>query len=763
MQKYVAFALSPILLTLVVGHPFGRPEPTGSPTQSPAIPPTRLAETFDGTANEDQLRSGAEWGQGALTWGIGGGAGRLGDLVVRNGEVVVLNTEHQEFPLPGQPRNLLDNAIPGVDYDPLDQATWPTITVTDGNFEFGSVEIEAGGTLVLEGANPGRVLARGQVVHHGLIDLSGESAPAHRSNSGGGHPNNGDAGQETKYGGTGGSGGPAAGSGGKGADRMNMENATLPLMVNVGGIVFDPPDVAVNVGTDGEGVGGSTPTGGVGGVHWPPALPTTNNMNVAGFGDAEISVIPPNDSGIQECGIGMVAGPGSGGAYALLGGAGVPVSPYTSINPGILPNTPADTPGGDNAALVLGPPGDESGIFVTRRLDWVMGHLRGGSGGGGGGTSLFGSRLNAGGPPDCNNASLFPFFDHSGAGGGGGGGALQVVGGRKLAMHGVIDCAGGDGGSSVTPGATLLENCDHSGNTGAGADCEDFAAPGGGGSGGALKLQSKEIELAPLGGRFVLTGGEGGVGAGGSFGGNGSPGLVRAEYSGFVDAGTEAGTFARRIDPYYPESATPPPGFNDPYLSAAILSLGSWGASRFRPDAFSGAQSCWMKAGNTDSNFALLADVSSDPLAPWSDKGWNLKVRYAAASGVKEFWYRGQALVPDSENPLAGATDFETYLGNQLNHYLPAMQGSLFAVRFQGVHAIVPHSACELDLSDSGGEILPGSLTPWVKHPHQLNAFGVDINRIRFCVVFEPGLGSTGAIEGNILGVTDLVIRISPY
>ena len=725
------------------------------------LPPLVLAESFDDTTGEDGLGTGAQWGQGQLTWSIGGGSGRLGDLVIHDGEEVVLNTDSQEFPLPGQPWSLLDNSIPGTDYDPLNSSTWPKITVTDGDFEFSSVVIEAGGKLILEGDQPARLFARGQVINDGEIDVAGVSALDHRGNTGGGHYNNGDFGQESKYGGAGGLSGTLAGDGGQGADRINGEDATQPLMINVGGIIFDPPYDAVNDGSDGEGVGagstsGVTGTAGRGGVHWPPSLPTHNNMNIQpGYGDAEVSVVPPNDSGGAECGVAMVGGPGSGGAYAMNGGDGIPVSSYTPVNPGLLSNTPPPTPGGDNSALGLGAPGDDN---LVRKLAWYVGNLRGGSGGGGGGTSLYGSRLNAGGPPDCYNASLFPFFDHSAAGGGGGGGALQVAAGRLLTLGGVIDCGGGSGGSALNPGTTLFMNCDHSGNTGQTPDCEDFAAPGGGGSGGAIKLQSREIELGPEASRLIVSGGLGGIGAGGSLGGDGSPGLLRIEREGFVDVDTDADLFGPRIEPYYPDGG--PSGFNEPYLSAMILSVGPWGEQYLRPESFGGAMSCWMKPDVPFWSFDPLDDLSSDPLALASTKGWNMKVRYVTPTGIEEFWYRGQSVVADPDNPLDGITDFETYLGTLLNHDEPSNAGSLFTLRFQGVRVLADHDLCDLDLADAGGEIMPGSLTPWVRHPAELNLFGVEINRIRFCVVLDPWLQRFGLIESNIVGITDVEVGI---
>jgi len=556
-----------------VGHPLANGDPVFFTTDDRPLALASLEEPFADQANQDATRSGAEWGSDRLTWGIGGGAGRLGDLLVRSGETVVLRTDDQTFPLAGTPRDLLDNTVPGVDYDPLVPATWPTITVTDGNFEFSSVEVEAGGVLVLEGSSPGRVFARGELVHRGVLDLSGETPAPHISNTGGDHyqGQNGDHWMESLDGGLGGLGGPAAGDGGQGADRWDSTHPAYgALMKNLGG-VFNPG--AVNDGAEGGGVGGDTPTGGKGGKKYPETFPEHPGLGNANFGDAEISILDPADSHHQnpkECAIGMVAGPGGGGAYALNGGPGVPHSDFSPVWPGLIPNTPANTQGGNNAVLRLEPPGTVPPTTPpVRHLEWVHGNLRGGGGGGGGGTSLYGSKPNSSSAPACNaglggTSMLFPFFDHSAAAGGGGGGAVQLVAGSKLAVHGTIDCGGGGGGSATGNNVPLQDMCRYSGsdaNTYT-PDCEQHAAPGGGGSGGAIKLQSKVIEFTSLAGRFAVPGGDGGFGAGGSLGGDGSPGLVRLEHSGYVDDPTDAAIYAPLVSPYYPTGG--PPGFNVP-------------------------------------------------------------------------------------------------------------------------------------------------------------------------------------------------------
>jgi hypothetical protein len=718
--------------------------------------PQAGGETFADSLNEDSADSGGDWGSGRLSWNIGGGAGRLGPLVVRAGQVVTLNTDSQAFPLVSQERSLLDNEQPGVDYDPLDSGTWPGITITDGLFEFSSVTIEPNATLILEGSNPGRIFVRGELLHSGVIDISGETPDAHESNSGTSSSNT--FALDTRFGGSGGMGGPSAGAGGQGADRLDSTGADNPLAATGGGISFPIGEVAVNDGRGGEGVGGSTATGGIGGIHYPPTMPRNWALNHVNFGDAEYSILP-DDGALHTCGVAMVAGPGSGGAYSFSGGTGVPDSPFTSINPGLLPTIPGSTPGGDNSSLNIEPPGTEIGLFLVRHLVFALGHLRGGAGGGGGGTSIYGSKSNnTASSANCGapDAHVFPLFDHSAAGGGGGGGALHLVAGRRISMGGSIDCSGGQGGSALAPNAPLSSNCTSASGADAPHNCDKFAAPGGGGSGGAVKLQSVAINLGGQSNQISVLGGLGGTGAGGSLGGDGSPGLVRIEHAGFVSNIIDADLFAPFVAPADPAT----PSFNDPYTSAAILSVGDWDNPQFRPETFSGSQSCWMKPVG---NFFELEFSVDDPATPDdpTSKGWNMDIVYNTGTSIKKFPYRG--LSTEADFPLMGGLDFETFLGSTMNHdEMSPNGGSFLVVRFQGARATGELAdPCNVDLV-LGIEIEPGSVTPWVRSAEELNQFSPKPNMVRFCVIFEPRLANQGTIQANIQGITNLEIRVQP-
>ncbi|MAF65175.1 MAG: hypothetical protein CMJ84_05910 [Planctomycetes bacterium] len=743
----------------------------------PMIMPDADGENFTDDSNHDVPRSGADWGSGRLTYGAGGGSGRHGELVIPSGLSVTIRTGNEDFPIPGlMVRDLLDNAIPGVDYDPLDSDTWPTLNVGDGAFEFSRVEIESNANLFLIGPHAPRIYSRGELVVAGTVHVEGGTAPPHRSNTGGENATqpSPDA-QESAEGGTPGANGPAGGAGGRGGARFDHTDSFLPSMLNVGGIenpIFNPDNTRLD-GEGGVGVGGGGHAAGQGGVHWPTTMPTCINIDPACnppyfFGDAEFSPTVHPDTGVTECRVAQVAGPGSGGGYALAGGTGIPISPHTPSDPGINSNTPSETPGGDPSALGIEPPGS----VAVRALSYTLGHLRGGAGGGGGGCHLYGSKSGGSSPETCATGNIYPYFDHSGAGGGGGGGAIQLTSGKRISVTGIVNAGGGDGGSS-TGFTNPINQCTEINEN---YNCEEFASPGGGGAGGAIKLQALVVDVASLPGRLSVSGGSGGLGVGGSLGGDASPGLVRIEFFGgpsAADQDDHAGDYAPWIDPYDPEDADPG-GFNDPFVSAAILSVGAWGAfangapvvERFRPASFSAGASCWMQPQGSFFELSFNGDdpaAADDPTVP-DAKGWNMDVLYdTGANGVKAFPYRGRPLTADPDYPLGPGTDFQTFFGQFINHDQAAGEGSLFAVRFQGARATgVPADLCEVELAGFGAEIQLGSLTPHVRHPEDLNLFVPRPNMIRFTIVFEEFLRSLGPIHFNIVGLTNLKIGVQP-
>ena len=771
------------------------------------ILPGEGGESFADDGNHAVAFSGADWGESGvdengaavdyLGFGLGGGSGRLGELIINAGEVVTLNTDSMEFPLDSQVRDLLDNSIPGQGgFDPADPGTWPSITVTDGRFEFSRLEVKGNGRLVLTGSQAGRVYSRGELVLDGILDCSGESPAAHPSNS---FKDQADISPETAFGGDGGLGGPSAGFGGKGGDRFDHTESASSLQFQ-GGI---PNPGAVIDGGSGQGVGGVTTAGfgqGTGGEHWPPNIPNTNQHNPSGtlpngevavIGDVDYSVAFNAPLGLNECRVATVGQPGAGGGYALSGTEGLPsANGYFAVNPGNISNTPSPTPPGSLNGLSLEapgppivPPSDAEPYNPVRDLTGE--NLRGGSGGGGAGMHLWGVRTN-GAPLDeqdsggaCFAASggfIFPYWDHSGAGGGGGGGAVQVVSGSNLQLNGQINCSGGVGG-----GATVL-NQDIGACTSSGADdtankiaCAAFASPGGGGSGGAIKIQARTIDLQNVANRLIVSGGEGGEGVGGSIGGTGGPGLVRYEvedgpdYDDLPGLSTLAATVAPWVSPFDGSSAT----LNDPYDSAAILSVGRFEATRERPDSMSGAMSCWMKPDGNFFQLTFNADVDEDSSSTFEpdEMGWNMDVVYQiGVDGNGEpvldlMPYRGVPDALDEPNfPLSGES-FEDFIGQTINHGLPF--GSLFTVRFQGARLDgTLNNPCDVTLGGVQSDIADGSLTPWVRHPSELGLFTPSPNMVRFCVIFEGSMKDgdhpQSLVNQQILGVTNLQIAVTP-
>ncbi|MFT7667658.1 MAG: hypothetical protein ACI8X5_000337 [Planctomycetota bacterium] len=770
-----------------------------------------LSEDFSDTLNEDLFASGGAWGSGQLTYGNGGGTGRLGPLGLLAGEELTLDTDSQIFPIPtsanysGQLESLLTNEQPDLaympgdvgTYDPLDRDTWPTITSTGFGhaFEFSSVVIVNNSKLILTGSQPGRIFARGQLVNAGVIDLTGGTPAPHTSNSGSaaessaGDANN-DAGWDTVDGGLGGPAGPAAGAGGQGSDRIDMVNAVLDVMVNIGGVVYETGHApAVLDGRDGGGIGGLPDgTGGVGGSHYPTSLPMAFLLSDPIFGNAVFSPL-----GVDEddfCRIGMVAGPGSGGSHSFPGAIGIPKSEEMLVSafPGGTSNTPGDTAGGDNSSNDYESPSGAFSPDNQRNLDFWRKQLRGGSGGGGGGTHAFGTKLNGSSGvgadgvlntvDDCTdgNQAILPFWDHSAAGGGGGGGAVMLTAGSNLVISGQVDCVGGGGGSASAIGASVVD-CTASGQLpDVPSNCVDFASPGGGGAGGAVLLQGRVVSVSPSTNRLMVTGGIGGVGVGGSIGGDGSPGFVRVEYfENFQSQVTDALAYAPTIAPFMPTAGSGPGEFNEFSQSGGILSIGPWQKRTLRPESYSGSQSCWMAVPATQGAFFAVDFVEDTPGAQddLARLGWNMDVLYNIPGlGVLNFPYRGVPPVGDPDYQEAdfptsdlGGVDFQTFIGMDLNHAEAALSdGSLFSIRFQGV-TLVNNGANLCGLNLEGGDVATDSLTAWVDHPSKLNMFNPKPNVIRFAVVFDEQLTQPAfahTVLQRIEGVTNLRVRVQP-
>jgi hypothetical protein len=81
-------------------------------------------------------------------------------------------------------------------------------------------------------------------------------------------------------------------------------------------------------------------------------------------------------------------------------------------------------------------------------------------------------------------------------------------------------------------------------------------------------------------------------------------------------------------------------------------------------------------------------------------------------------------------------------------------------VRFQGAQSAgTLTTPCNVSLDPADGQIAPGSLTPWVQHPAQLNQFTPHPNMLRYCIVFDASLALVpNSIPSFIKGVTNVKI-----
>lgn len=676
----------------------------------PVTLPDANGEDFTDTTNADVAHSSAVWGAGKLTRGQGGGRGRLGQLIIGTGETLVLNTDSEEFPLdPTGDHDILSNAIPGVDYDPLDRTTWPTVTITDGAFEFSSLTIEGGGTLRFEGSRPARVLVRGNVNILGTLDVTGGAAPEHTSTS--------------ILGGLGGAAGPDAGTGAIGATRYDYGGTN---MLSVGGV--DVPNAQVLVDAPrGQGLSGVDEiASGFGGRHWPTTTPLSLDIGPPANADLTFSDIA------MSCLSAQTGMPGGGGGYATDGLPGVPMTPVAISLDGIpnLPPAGSSGQGGPSSDAGLEPPGAPA--FV-RKLTFELGFLRGGSGGGGGGASLFGTE-SSGFAGNCldPNTDVAAWRDHSGAGGGGGGGALQLVcGGPSLSITGRVDATGGRGGSALAVVAGDDEEAELR---------PKRAVPGGGGSGGAIRIQATNFPSTALNTamppRISVAGGAGGTNSLGSLGGTGGAGLIRLE-------GLNSQPVASLVTPLIAPTDPAVVGVD----AINVMSIGPWGLPRFHPESYSGAVSCWMRPEGSFFQIVFLPDAPSDP-DPALRFGWDMNVIYGAGSTV--YSYRDPA-----NSPFAGMS-IEERFGNSFDGPAP---GSYVVVRFQGARSA--GDIADLCNVDQASQIVLDSLTPWVSHPEELNQFSPRPNMIRFSVTFDL-TATFGNPQNQIQGITGLRIRTQP-
>ena len=254
------------------------------------------------------------------------------------------------------------------------------------------------------------------------------------------------------------------------------------------------------------GNGSNASVGGAAGFHGFPGqdlrVPATHAYagNVGGTGGRGGFQYPADRASITHAYLtqcSQVAAGGSGGGFFTAGARGVALR-----SPSTPPELGQPVDGGIAFNLFPIPPGVAS----------IDHFLVGGSGGGGGGSSIYGHRVPA--------AELW----RVGCGGSGGGGAIAIRAGGTIQLTTAVGVAiNVRGGDAFAPYLHQLQGP---------------PAPGGGGSGGSILLQSATAISAP--GIIDLRGGLGvyvqpGTSQGlfiESRGGDGSPGFVRAEVPG---------------------------------------------------------------------------------------------------------------------------------------------------------------------------------------------------------------------------------------
>jgi len=653
-------------------------------------------EDFTTVGNMDAERTGALWGSGQLVAGLGGGAGVHGELRV--------TTSNSPFILDTDSMDFqnFNVLLEGpASFPPSDQP--PVGTATGGVFEFSSLTVESGAELRLQGSNPAQIFVRGRAFVAGLIAGNGHQPDDNLATSAG-HTSN------SLSGGIGGAGGPSAGTGGTGADRPDNSGTTLLFLPP--GANGQPNPGAVVDGSAGEGVGGADPVanlgGGDGGVHWPPTMP----FGLTDFGDYEPSQLCQGD---------QVGNPGAGGGYATPGGESDAMWPNPTFNeptgfnlwPGV------DASGGDPLDIGVTP--------LVKELSPELGNLRGGAAGGGGGAHVHLTTTNGPAFGDCLAGAINFYASHSAAGGGGGGGALQMQAGTEVRIVGLVDLGGAEGGNAAAD------------TTGIALDAQ--SAPGGGGAGGAFLAQARQVIFSSLTTSVNIAGGAGGVGVGGSTGGEGGAGIVRIE----SEFPQDPLALAPKIQPFDPGVSSPFGGED----SDVILSTDLWASDVDGPGVRSGAQSCWLRPEGIFFQVTYPEDDLTDPLNPVF--GWDMQITTPAAP-TTPFSFRD---ANDPNNPFGSSAMslFGTDLGG--------LAGAPVVVRFQGARLTgLPANLCDATFDTEGGDILQNSLTPWVRHPSELNEYWDTVfpldpqesesrrpNIIRYMVLFDTSSPNASAFN----------------
>jgi len=359
------------------------------------------------------------------------------------------------------------------------------ITVADGKYYFEDFILPAATTLRFVGPHPVEIRVMGKVEIAGKIECNGKRMTVFGAKN--------TLSGALLPGQPGGVPGPGGGAGGRGANRNDGSgNAS-----GVNGANGQP----VQLKTGHAYATQAAATGGRGSTVWPASGRSQDVQYTVSFVFS-----------------GQIQSGGGGGGFDI---AGVDGTVQQRANGATLAQQGPDTNGG----ALFDPfpiPGGTSSIDHF---------LIGGSGGGGGGSHVFLA---------LTNQALDTW--RAGGGGSGGGGAIAIRSGGDLVVggSGVIECRGGDGvtfsdANLVAAGIATINKA--------------YPAPGGGGSGGSVLLQSQSSIIQS--GLLDTSGGTpsnvDGVTpvqvAARTTGGAGSPGFVRLEVpSGLINAGNTVPT-----------------------------------------------------------------------------------------------------------------------------------------------------------------------------------------------------------------------------
>ncbi|MFK7742887.1 MAG: Ig-like domain-containing protein [Planctomycetota bacterium] len=421
-----------------------------------------IVETFANTVQFDSESSAGEWGNGQASFAQIGGDGRHGafdlSLAVDTGQTFEGKSVYELS---------TDNTI----VPPANTTTGSAIAVTDGRFFFSRMVLPSNARLRFVGSVPPVITVAGTFDIQGDIEVVGGSILTPQS-------------PVSSTGQMGGPGGVFAGAGGQGGDRC--------LGFGPGTGEFDGRDGGtVSVLANHSYLGSVAATAGRGSVLFP----------ASGLGADRLYPTSPPNTPVAYCL--MAAAGGSGGGFYTPGGEGRVTGIFNGTAPVPSPGQfiGPSAPGGSAFQLFPFP--------VAGSLPSSQHFLVGGSGGGGAGSN----------PTLSLSVGVAGFFA-SGAGGGGGGGAMALRAGRTLRLGAQARLLAHGGSATDFNGASASAQ----------------VAPAGGGSGGSIVLQSAgEAELnglidvrggaggdfdrqspgggvAPVGGRVVIEGGDGGDG-----------------------------------------------------------------------------------------------------------------------------------------------------------------------------------------------------------------------------------------------------------